>query len=86
MNKTSSISARIDPETKSAAESIFRDLGLSASQAITLFYRQVQLHRGLPFEVKVPNVVTRDALHDAQTRSNLASFDSVDALFADLDD
>jgi DNA-damage-inducible protein J len=84
MSKTATISARIDPDTKRAAESVFHDLGLSASQAITLFYRQVQLQRGLPFEVKVPSAETREALRQAEAREDLTSFDSPDALFEDL--
>lgn len=84
MRKSATISARIDPDTKQAAESVFRELGLSASQAIALFYRQVQLRRGLPFEVKVPNTETREALRQAQAREGLVDFDSTDALFDDL--
>lgn len=84
MTKTATISARIDPETKEAAESIFRDLGLTASQAISLFYRQVQMRHGLPFEVRVPNRETADALRQAQAREGLTDVDSVDALFDDL--
>lgn len=59
MGKTSTISARIDPKTKEQAERIFEKLGLTASQASTLFYRQVELHRGLPFPVELPNETTR---------------------------
>ncbi|RMF64526.1 MAG: type II toxin-antitoxin system RelB/DinJ family antitoxin, partial [Bacteroidetes bacterium] len=55
MGKTSTVSARIDPETKRKAEETFRKLGLTASQAITLFYRQVALRKGLPFPVELPN-------------------------------
>ena len=84
MNKTASISARIDPDVKEAAETVFRDLGLTTSQAITLFYRQVQLRRGLPFEVRVPGAHTAEALREAEAREGLTDFDSVDALFADL--
>ena len=84
MTKTATISARIDPDVKEAAESVFRDLGLTASQAISLFYRQVQLRRGLPFEVRIPNAHTADALRKAETRDGLTDFGSVDALFADL--
>ncbi len=84
MSKTATISARIDPDTKRAAEAVFRDLGLSASQAITLFYRQVQLRHGLPFEVRVPTEKTREALRQAEAREDLDSFDSTDALFDDL--
>ena len=84
MSKTATISARIDPDTKREAETVFHDLGLSASQAITLFYRQVQLRRGLPFEVRVPNETTLEALRQAEAREGLASFESADALFDDL--
>jgi len=53
MAKTSAVSARIDPLLKKSAEEIFRDLGLTTSQAITLFYRQVEINEGLPFAVKL---------------------------------
>ena len=55
MAKTAVISARIDPELKQNAESIFKELGLTTAQAITLFYRQVDLQHGLPFSIKLPN-------------------------------
>ena len=55
MAKTEMIRARVEPELKSQAEEVFSDLGLSPTAAITLFYRQVTLHHGLPFAVKVPN-------------------------------
>ena len=83
--KSSSISARIDPALKRNAEHIFRQLGLTSSQAITLFYRQVEMQRGLPFGLHIPNETTRQAIEDAQERRNLASFDSVDALVDDLE-
>jgi len=85
MNKTALISARIDPELKTKAELVFRELGLTATQAITLFYKQVELQRGLPFIIKIPNDTTLEALEDARLRQNLETFDSVEALFADLE-
>ncbi|MFN8489762.1 MAG: type II toxin-antitoxin system RelB/DinJ family antitoxin [Caldilineaceae bacterium] len=54
MQKTSAISAKIDPDLKRNAEEILHDLGLSVSQAITLFYRQIELRKGLPFAVELP--------------------------------
>lgn len=54
MIKTETVRARVTPELKHSAESIFSTIGLNPSQAIVLFYKQVELHRGLPFEVKVP--------------------------------
>ena len=84
MSKTAVISARIDPELKRSAEDVFRDLGLTATQAITLFYKQVELERGLPFAVRVPNDVTVDALEQARMRQGLESFNTLDDLFEDL--
>ncbi len=84
MPKTAVISARIDPELKRGAEEVFETLGLTASQAITLFYRQVELERGLPFAVRVPNMETVEALAQARERRDLESFNTLDDLFADL--
>ena len=84
MGKTSSVSVRMEPSLKRAAEEVLRKLGLPASQAVTLFYRQLVLQKGLPFEVKIPNVVTREALEDAVDRRDLTSYSSVDELFEDL--
>lgn len=82
--KTATISARIDDELKQNAEGIFRELGLTTSQAITLFYKQVSLNRGLPFPIQIPNTGTVEALHDAQTRTNLTQFNTPEDLFDDL--
>ena len=84
MPKTKTITVRLDPELKDNVEEILAELGLSTSQAIVLFYKQVQLHQGLPFEVRVPNAVTRAALSDARERRNLITHESPEALFADL--
>ncbi len=54
MTKSAMICTRIEPELKQAAESVFKSLGLSASQAIAVFYRQSVLQNGLPFEVRLP--------------------------------
>ena len=54
MAKSANLYARIEPEIKEQAEQILGELGLSASNAITMFYKQIILHNGLPFEVKLP--------------------------------
>ena len=41
MPKSAMVRARVEPKLKQDAESLFERLGLSATQAITLFYRQV---------------------------------------------
>jgi DNA-damage-inducible protein J len=85
MAKTAVVTTRMDPDLKRDAEQVFRELGLTTTQAITLFYRQVELQRGLPFSVRLPNESTRKALEDARERRNLESYDSTESLFEDLE-
>ena len=54
MAKTADLYARIEPEIKKEAEEILASLGISSSHAIAIFYRQIILKKGLPFEVKLP--------------------------------
>jgi DNA-damage-inducible protein J len=60
--KTDHLSTRIDPDLKAEAQGILSALGLSQTDAITMFFRQIVLRRGLPFDVRVPNDVTTAAL------------------------
>ena len=54
MAKSANLYARIEPEVKKQAEMILGELGIPPSSAITMFYKQVILQRGLPFDVKLP--------------------------------
>lgn len=54
MAKSANLYARIEPEVKEQAETILGELGIPASSAINMFYKQIILQRGLPFEVKLP--------------------------------
>ena len=54
MAKTATVQARIDPQLKENVEKILAQLELSSSDAIKLFYRQVELNGGLPFDLKLP--------------------------------
>lgn len=62
MAKTGIIRARVEPQLKMRAEEVLRSLGLSATDAITLFYHQVVLHQGLPFAVRRPDVTISEAV------------------------
>ena len=53
MAKTANLYVRIEPELKEQAEDILNSLGLPPSSAITMFYKQVVLQQGLPFDVKL---------------------------------
>ena len=54
MAKSANLYARIEPDLKEQAEMILSALGIPASNAITMFYKQIVLNNGLPFEVKLP--------------------------------
>lgn len=61
---TTNINVRVDENLKKDADSLFNDLGLTMSSAITLFLRAAVNHDGIPFEVRreTPNATTRAAL------------------------
>lgn len=82
MAKTATIRARVEPELKSQAEELFSQLGLSVTQAITLFYRQVTLQKGLPFAVRIPNAETLQALRQARDGEGLSEYPSLEELKA----
>lgn len=84
MGKTTTVTVQIDRVLKRDVDQILGDLGLSASEAILLFYQQVQEQRGLPFNIRLVNRRTRQALHDAEARRNLTTHAGSAALFADL--
>ena len=55
MAKSANLYARIEPEVKEQAETILNALSIPTSNVITMFYMQIILHNGLPFEVKLPD-------------------------------
>jgi DNA-damage-inducible protein J len=68
--KTATINARIDPGTKKAAEAVFAALGLSTADAITLFFKRVSIEQGIPFDLKLPNRQTREALAELRGKKS----------------
>jgi DNA-damage-inducible protein J len=78
MAKSKMIRARVEPGLKHDAEAVLDKLGMTPTEAITLFYKQVTLYRGLPFPVRIPNAATRKALLEARSRKNIESFESVE--------
>ena len=84
MLKTAMIRARMEPKLKNEVEKIFRILGLTSTEAINLFYKQVKIYNGIPFEIKVPNKQTLKAFRDSDAGKNLKKFKSIDDLLTDL--
>ena len=63
MPKTANLYARIEPTVKEETEYILSTLGIPASGAINMFYKQIILQRGIPFDVKIPHAQVLDASH-----------------------
>lgn len=49
--KTSNVYARIEPDVKEKAEAILNDIGIPASVAINMYYKQIIISNGIPFKV-----------------------------------
>jgi DNA-damage-inducible protein J len=81
--KTATARALLDPKVKEEAEEILKKLGLSVSKSFELFYRQVIVQRGLPFELHIPNEKTMKAIEDSREGKG-QRFSSAQELFDDL--
>ena len=84
MSKTATIQARINPDLKKKAQKILSKLNLSMSEAISLYLTQVTLHRGIPFDIKIPNDLTLKTLEKTERGEDLNDISSVDDLFQEL--
>ncbi|MBI4764319.1 MAG: type II toxin-antitoxin system RelB/DinJ family antitoxin [Deltaproteobacteria bacterium] len=81
--KTATARALIEPQVKKEAESILKEMGLSISNSVELFYRQVVAQRGLPFELQVPNKKTIKAIANSR-KGKGRRFSTTKELFKDL--
>ena len=84
MSKTTVIHTRINADLKAGVENILDSIGLSASEAIRLFYRQIELHHGIPFDVKIPNKLTTQTLCKSERGEDVHSAKDADDLFDQL--
>ena len=88
MPKTATLTVRLDPALKKQIERVLNEMGLTPSQAITLFYKQIKFQRKLPFEIQLPkelNEETLQAMGDLKNRRNVKTFKTVSDLAADLE-
>lgn len=85
MHKAAIIRVRVETSLKVEAEAVLAQLGLSPTEAIRLFYLQVSLQGGLPFEVRIPNVETHAAMKDARSGRQLKTFKSAATVIRSVD-
>lgn len=85
MAKTTTVQARIDPILKQDAEKVLAQIGLNSTAAITMFYSQIKLRQGLPFEATIPNKETLEAIDEARAGKKLKRYASAKEMFEELD-
>jgi DNA-damage-inducible protein J len=82
--KTATVRARIKPQLKHDVAPILAELGLSFSEAIELYLRQIKLNNGIPFEIRIPNKVTLKTFEDTDKGKNLKRHKSAKDMFNKL--
>ena len=87
MGKTGYITARVEPKLKASAGRVLTKIGVSTSDAITIFLRQVVMRQGMPFDVAVPNAQTSRAIEELENpdkRAKLKRHVTTEEMFADI--
>ena len=87
MSKTAIIQARIEPTLKIEVEKILREIGLTTTEAMTIFFNRIRLEKGIPFDVKIPNNETLQVFKDTDAGKHLhGPFKSHAAMMKALND
>ena len=72
--KSANVAARVEPDIKERAEGIMNQLGIPASTAINMFYRQIIYCNGMPFRPALPQqpVPIRDEMTKEEFDARMA--------------
>lgn len=84
---TVDVRCRIDQKTKTEASEVIEAMGLSVSDAIRLFLRRVAVEGAIPFELRVPNAKTIEAIKELEnpaTKAKLKKYASLDEMHKEL--
>jgi len=83
--KSATVRARIEPRLKQDVEHLFKNLGLTTTEAINIFYRQVKLRHGLPFPITIPNKTTEKVFKDTDFGKDIVHCQNTDEMFKKLE-
>ena len=84
MARTATVRARIEPSLKHDVDVLLERLGLTTTDVITVLYKQIQLRKGLPFRVEIPNETTRKTFEATDRGEELNSYDTLEQMFESL--
>jgi DNA-damage-inducible protein J len=85
MAKTATLTVRIDAQVKREAQEVLKQLGLTTTQAISMYLNQIRVEKALPYHPHIPNAETERAILDALEGKNLHTAENIDDLFAQLE-
>lgn len=80
MNSNATVNVRVPEKVKTEAEHVLSELGIKMTEAINIYLRQIALHGGMPFEIRLPNEETVKAMRDVRKRRNLSTFTDIESL------
>jgi DNA-damage-inducible protein J len=83
MIKQARVEARIECDLKARVLEILRKLDISEADAIRMYYRQIAINKGIPFELKIPNKETVKALNEIK-KSKLREYENFDGYLRDI--
>ena len=76
---------RIDKQEKTETYAVLHELGVKPAQAMRLFFRQIRETQAIPFPIEhIPNEKTANILLQSDEEKDYKRFDTVEELFADL--
>lgn len=84
MARTTMVNARTQRELKNEVEKILKSFGISTTEAINIFFRQIKLRRGLPFPIEIPNDETIATFRDSEDGKDLVECKDTDDMFERL--
>ena len=84
MSKTATVRARLKPELKEKVEEILHRLGVNTTQAITMFYRQIEMNNGLPFNIVIPNARTKATFKATDANEEIVICENAEDMFDKL--
>jgi len=85
MSRTATVHAHIEPELKQEVDELLQRLGLSTTEAIHLYYNEIKLRQGLPFQVNIPNQVTQETFDATDRGEEIHEYDNLEDMFNSLD-
>ena len=86
MSQSAVVHARIDRATKAATEKVLDALGMTPTEAIRLFYRQIAIRKSFPLELHVPNKLTASVLAKSDKNQGIERYNSAAELYASWDE